>query len=103
MDEEVAHVPSSGAVEVDARAPGRVVALREEGLCVDVEIIAFRSEVVVDHVEKDHEPSAMGGLDQALEVLRPSVGSCRGRREARRRSPSCADRGSPPPASARRR
>ena len=51
-----------------------------EGLrCDDVDVGAFRTEVIVDDIEQHHEPARMGGVDEGLQVFRAAIGI--GRRE----------------------
>ena len=50
------------------------MAVREELWGVEVQVVAVRSEVVVDDVEQDHETASVRRGDQALEPLRPAVG-----------------------------
>ena len=54
------------------------MALGEEGLGVGVEIVPGRAEMVVDRVEIDHQPEPVGGVDQALEIVRAAVGAVGG-------------------------
>lgn len=74
VDEEVAHF---AAAEIDAVAPGRLLVVAEEVLGIAAQVVAVRPEVVVDHVEKDHQAQPVGGVDQVLEFFRASVGGFR--------------------------
>ena len=62
------------AVEVDRRAPRRLVPLGEELRRVRVQVVAFGAEVVVDDVEQHHEPARVRGVDEALQILGRAVG-----------------------------
>ena len=74
VDEVIADGTGVLAVEIDRRTPGRMVPFGEEGLGVGAEIVTFRAEVVVDHVQEDHQVAAMRLVDQALQVVRGAVG-----------------------------
>ena len=69
------------------------MALREEGLGIGVQIIPRRAEMVVDHVEEDHQAKLVRALDQTLEVIRAAIGGIGRDRAERRHSPSCAGPG----------
>ena len=40
--------------------------LGEEGLGVGVQVVPGRAEMVVDHVEEDHQAERMGAVDERL-------------------------------------
>ena len=63
-----------GAVEIDRRAPGRVMPVGEELRRIGVQIISFGAEVVVDHVEHHAEAARMRGGDQRLQIVGRAVG-----------------------------
>ncbi len=73
VNEEPAHDLARVVVEVESAAPRRVVAIREELRRVEMQIVSFRAEVVVDDVEQNHEPARVRVLHEALELLGPSV------------------------------
>ncbi len=77
----VHHEPASDlggrAVEGEPGAPRRVAAARDQGRRVGAEIVAFRAEVVVDHVEHHRDAVRVRGIDQRLEVLGAPVGGVR--------------------------
>ena len=87
LGEELAHLR---AAEIDRRAPRRRHIVAEELRRVAREIIPVGPEVVVDHVEKDHQPVIVRGIDERLQLVGRAVGAVRRKRQARRRSPSCA-------------
>ena len=66
VDEEVAHGAAVLAVEVDRRAPRRVMTVGEELRRVRVQLVAFRAEVVVDHVEQHRSPRACAASTRAF-------------------------------------
>jgi hypothetical protein len=77
LDEEFTHRGAVRPVEVDRRAPGGVVLLAEEIFRVGVQVVSFRPEVVVDHVQQHHQAARVGGLDQRFQFLRPAVAAIR--------------------------
>jgi hypothetical protein len=78
MDEKLAHLPAAGAIEIDRRAPWRVVVFRKEFPGVKVEIVPFRSEMIVDHIEQNHQAARVCRFNQRLEVLRAAVAAVGG-------------------------
>jgi hypothetical protein len=72
-DEELAHRRGVGTVEVDRVAPFVVVAIGEVGRRERSQVIADRSEVVVDDVENHRDAAAVRGVDEAAEVVRAAV------------------------------
>jgi hypothetical protein len=68
-------------VEVEGVAPRSLAVAAEERRGVAGKIVALRPEVVVDHVEKDGEPSGVTGFDERLEILRLSICGVRGERQ----------------------
>ena len=72
--------PDCVAVEVDRRAPGRLVPVGEGMRRDGVEVGALGPEMVVDDVEQDHQAARVGGVDQRLQVLRPAIGGIRARK-----------------------
>ena len=59
---------------IDRAAPGSL-RFREEGRRIAAEVISLGPEMIVDHVEKHHQPAQMGFVDQRLEIVRPSIGA----------------------------
>ena len=71
LDREGAHLRHA---VVDRAAPGRL-RFGEKGRRIAAEIISFRAEVVIDDVEKHHQPAQMRLVDQKLQVVRPAIGA----------------------------
>ncbi len=59
---------------IDRAAPWRL-RVGEEARRIAAEKISLRPEVVIDHVEKHHQPSQMRFVDQVLEVFGPAIGA----------------------------
>ncbi len=74
LDEETPH---RFPLKVDRIAPcGRLVVVVEIGR-VGSQVISVRSEMIVDDIQEDHQTQAVGGIDQAFQVLRRAVGGVR--------------------------
>src|SRR5499427_7521946 len=63
-------------VVIDGVAPRRM-SRGEECRRVMVEIVTFRTEMIVDDVEKHHEPVGMRLVDQRSQIIGPPVGAVR--------------------------
>ena len=70
VGEEAPHLV---AAEIDRRPPGRIDVVAKELRRVGMQIISVRSEMVVDDVEKDHQPVIVRGVDQRLEIVGRAV------------------------------
>src|SRR5690349_13039473 len=55
VNHEIADGAAVRAIEVDGRAPRGFVSLREELRRVNGEVISIGAEVIVDHVQQDHQ------------------------------------------------
>ncbi len=77
LDEEVAHRPRVGSVELDRIAPGRFVSAGEETGRVEGQEIPLGTEVVVNDVQQHCDPAFVRGLDESPEVVRSSVACVR--------------------------
>ncbi len=75
-DKEIANRPAVPPVEIQRLAPRRGIALGKIAPKL-AEIIAFRAEMVVDHVQDNGQSAAMCGIDQTLQTGRPAVGILR--------------------------
>ena len=73
FDEESPHLVASYAVKVDGLTPGSLIAVRKVG-SVSTKVVAFRPEMVVNHVERNRETVVVGRVYQALERLWSAVG-----------------------------
>ena len=81
VDHEFAHRTAVRPVEIDRRAPRCLVTIGK-GLRRDrVDIGALGTEMVVDDIEQNHQPTGVGGFDQRLQVLGPPVGRIRSERQ----------------------
>src|SRR5690606_338721 len=66
MDREVAY---GLQCIVDRISPGSMRVGGEEIRCVCRQKVPLRSEMIVDHVKKDHQTAAVGLVDQSFEVV----------------------------------
>ncbi len=98
VEEEIPHRPGG---EFDRLAPGRLAHGIEEARRGEMEVIPVGAEMVIDHVEKHHQPALMRGVDETLQPLRVRHRPCGAQRAARRHSPSRDCRRIAPPAGAR--
>jgi hypothetical protein len=48
---------------------------------VNMEIVSFRAEMIVHHIQEDHEPFLMGGTNQAFEVIGMTVDAVRSKKQ----------------------
>jgi len=76
---EIAYRAAARPGIVDRRTPGRVMPLGEEIGRDCVQVIPFRTEMVVDDVEQYRDAAFVAFIDQRLQLLRPAV--ARARRE----------------------
>src|SRR5215471_2211075 len=73
VDREGAHLWN---VIIDSMAPRRM-GRREERWRVKVEKVTFWAEMIVDDVEKHHQPASMRLVDQHPQIVRPPIGAIR--------------------------
>ncbi|MNQ52378.1 hypothetical protein D3C85_663910 [compost metagenome] len=78
FDEEVAHRLTT---KIDGRAPGRLPVGAEELAGIVTEVVALRTEVVVDHVHQHHQAQLVGAVHQAAQLVRRAIGRFRGERQ----------------------
>ena len=71
LQHPLADAAAVGVVEVDRRAPERLVRAREVGAERLERLDAGGADVVVDDVEQDREALGVGGVDEPLEPLGP--------------------------------
>src|ERR1043166_10243340 len=62
------------AVKINSIAPRCAMPMSKKLWSIRVEIIPFRAEVVVDHIEQHHQTFTMSRLDQAFQIFRAAVG-----------------------------
>ena len=102
LDEEAAHLIAVRPVEVDGLPPGRAVAVGEIGAEIP-EVVSFRAEMVVDHVQDHGQSLLVAGVDQPLQTLGAAVGVLDGKGIDAVVAPVARSRETGPPASAPRR
>ncbi len=74
VDKKVAHLRTS---EVDRIAPRGVQVAAKKLLGITAQIVAVRAEVVVHHVQDNHQAKTVSGVDQVLELFRRAIGRLR--------------------------
>src|ERR1700722_765813 len=73
VNEKVTHSAALRAVEVYAVAPRSLVPVGKELGRVAVEVIPFRTEVVVNHVEENHESAFVSALHKLFKIFGPAI------------------------------
>src|ERR1035438_3108630 len=66
MNKKISDRTTADAVEIYAITPRCVVPVGEELRGVGIKVISFGTEVVVNHIEQDHHPAAVGALNEQL-------------------------------------
>src|ERR1043166_500697 len=72
-EHEFAHRPAVRAVEIDRLAPFVLITIGEIALRKAFQVIAVRTEVVVDNVENDREAERMRAVDKGAEIVGPAI------------------------------
>ena len=73
LDDQLADNITVWAVKIQRIAPGSFVPVTTDFREIPWKVIALRSEVVVDHIEEDHEAQRMGMVDECLQLIRCSI------------------------------
>ena len=61
---------------INGRSPRGLSRSKEVGRII-VQVIPFRTEVIVDDVQKHYEPAHMRGIDQGAQIVRTAIGAVR--------------------------
>src|SRR5690242_460281 len=69
VQEEIANDTAPRAIEIDAASPWRLMAIGKKVGRVSMQVIAFRSEVVVNDVLQNHQTVCMRGVDERLQCV----------------------------------
>ena len=72
FEEEIPDLIALRPVEIDGIPPRRPVAIGEIGAIIP-EVVAFRPQMVVDHIQDNRQARLVTGIDQALERRRSPV------------------------------
>lgn len=78
-DKEMPHLVAVRPIEVQRRSPRRFVVIGEIRPVL-AQVIAFRTQVVVDHVQSHSHSPFVRGIYQPLQILRRPVGVLNGKR-----------------------
>src|ERR1700737_3459031 len=81
MDKEIPNCAALISIEIDPVSPRCGVPVGEKLGSILAEIISIRAKVVVDDIEKHHDPPRVSGLNQVFQVLRTSIGAVRRKRK----------------------
>src|SRR5215471_16343268 len=66
--EKIPHGPAIRPREVDCVAPRSVKSTSEELWRISAQVITFRTKMVVDHVQEDHQSFLVCGLNEMLQI-----------------------------------
>ena len=72
IDDELPHRVAVGTVVIDGFSPRRVIAIGEIRPKLG-QVVSFRTEVVVNHVQNHRQAALMSGVDKPLERGGPAV------------------------------
>ena len=73
VDKVAAHFVAVSLFEIKGLAPGRLIHIGEIESEMR-EIVSFRTQVVVNHVQHDGHSLLMAGIHQPLQARRPAIG-----------------------------
>src|SRR5579863_9560557 len=73
VNKEVANKSTSATIEVNRITPGSSMAVGKEFRGILAQVVSFRTKVVVDDIQKYHQPYLVGCLDQVLKILGSAV------------------------------
>ena len=73
MDKEITDGSAFRTIKVDAVSPRSVMPVGKELRSITIQVIAFWTKVVIDHIQQNHDTAVMGGLHQVLEVFGPPI------------------------------
>ena len=73
LQDEFARLSAALAVKVQRRAPGGLMILGEDLRKIEGQVIPFRTEVVVHHIQEHHNLPLMRRLHKRLQRLRPPI------------------------------
>src|ERR1700733_4770594 len=77
LNEVSANLIAAGAIEIDSLSPRCLVEVREIGAEIR-EVIPFRTEVVVDHIEHHRDALLMARVDERFECSGAAIGGLDG-------------------------
>src|SRR5579864_1248452 len=77
VDEIVAYGTAPRAVKVDGQTPRRAMTVGEKLRRVKQQAIPFRTEVVINHVQENHQVLRVGSIDEALQIFGPAISARR--------------------------
>ena len=90
------------AAEVDRSSPGVVNVATEERRRIDADVVALRTEVIVDDIKKHHQPELVSAVNQRFELVRRSIGRARRIRSPESKISPCGSLSTVSPTASRR-
>src|SRR6267142_6470175 len=78
LNKITAHLVAPRTIEIDRLSPRRLISIGEIRAKL-WEIISFRPEVVVNHVQNHREAASVAGVDEHFQICRAAVGILRGK------------------------
>ena len=88
LQDIIADAIGPGIIEVQCFPPGSLVFIRKIGTEL-VEVITFRTEVIVDHIDDDGYTFSMCSIDKTLKAGDAAIRILYGERDRHRHNPSC--------------
>src|SRR5579864_6013947 len=76
VNEIIANRTAPRPVKVDGRTPRRAMTVGKKLRRVKRQVIPFWTEVVINHVQENHQVLRVGSIDEALQIVRPAISSC---------------------------
>src|SRR5579864_2764212 len=73
VNEKISDHATVGTVKVDRVSPWSAMAIGEKLRRISVQVVSFRTEVVVDHVEKNHQALGVSCLNEMLQVFGAAI------------------------------
>src|SRR2546425_3450471 len=73
LDKEIPYAGTVFSIEIDGRPPSRSMPAGKEGRVECAQIIAFRTQMVVDHVENDCQAETVSRIHEVGQLLGPAV------------------------------
>src|SRR5579875_2011642 len=80
LDKEAADFIALRSIKIDRRSPGSAVTIRKIR-AVFAQVVSFRAEVVINHVQRHRKFALMAGVDEPLQPRRPAITLLNGKGE----------------------
>src|SRR5688500_11776244 len=77
MNKKISDRATTIAIEIDRGSPWCLMTFGEKLRRVHMEVVAFRTKMVIDHIQQDHQPFVMSRIDKLLKFFWASIGTIR--------------------------